>query len=138
MAIPTFTDFLNIRMVGEYFYATMVTQNDSFGFNNLYGWNIYPEFEILPFGSDMFLQISPFARFPLVNFDEVREETIYGIKIKVPLGSDRSMRFPVYAYQKALIFKFYYNKIRYRFEQQGFISNDIEMSQYVGTLGFNF
>lgn len=135
---PRFSDFVNIRLVGEYYYTKMVTENDSFGLSSLYGWNVYPEIEILPFGDSMFLQISPYAKVPLIKVGETREELTYGLKIKVPLGSSANMRFPLYAYQKALIFKVFYTATTFDYSSPGLISSKIEMKQLALTVGFNF
>ena len=87
----------------------------------------------------MFLQISPFIKFPLLTDSGKRSEFTAGLKIKIPTSSNaRAMKFPAYAYQKAIVIKVFYRKIELFFEKSGFADSKIETSEIVGTLGFSF
>lgn len=133
-----FSDFWNVKLVTEYFYTTMIVEDDEFGFRNLRGTQVFPEIEWLPFGSDMFLQISPYLRVPLFSDIGNRQETTVGLKIVLPVGSEKNLRFPVYAYGKSLIFKVFYTNMRLDFQEEGFIESEIDVRQYGATIGFNF
>lgn len=133
-----FWDYWNVKLNYEYFYTTMIVGDDAFGFRNLTGQQFYPEIEWLPFGSDMFLQISPYFKFPLWSNSSNRKETTAGLKIRVPMGALHERSFPSYAYQKAIIIKAFYTNMKLEFEREGFITSEMEIQQYGITLGFNF
>lgn len=132
------SDFWSFKIVGETFYTTMIVKDDEFGFQNLRGNQIYPEIEWLPFGSDIFIQFSPYAKIPIYS-DSVgnRRETTIGLKMKIPLGSQQEMRFPTFAYQNALTIKIFYTTMQLRFQESNFISSEIETKQIGLTIGLN-
>ena len=133
-----FSDFWSVKLVGEYFYTSMIVKDNAFGFRNLTGMQLYPEIEWLPFGSNMFLQVSPYLKVPLLSDVGNRQETTLGLKIAVPLGSKKELKFPLYSYGRSLIIRIFYTNMRLTFAQQGFISSEIDVRQYGATLGFNF
>lgn len=131
-------DYFQLKIIFEHFYTTMLVKDDQFGFQNLRGNQVYPEFEFLPFGSDMFIQISPYLKFPIWSDTGNRRETSVGLKCKIPLGSAREQRFPTFAYQKAIIIKFFYTNMALKFERDNFIESDMKVNQYGASLGFSF
>ncbi len=134
----TFSDYFSVRLVLEGFTQDIATEGD-FGFSSLFGAQAYPEFEILPFGTDMFMQISPFLKLPLLTDSGKRREFTVGLKVKLPTTSNTNqMKFPAYAYQKAIVFKLFYRKVDLLFEKSGFIPLEIETSELIGTIGFSF
>lgn len=134
----SFSDYLRIRLVLEGFNQNIVSDGN-FGFKNLWGGQIYPDIEILPFGTDMFLQISPFFKIPLLTDSGKRSEFTAGIKIKIPTSSDsKSMKFPAYAYQNAFVIKLFYRKVDLLFQKSGFIDSEIETEEFIASLGFSF
>ena len=133
-----FSDYWHTKLVFEYFYTSMIVDDDAFGFRNLRGTQIYPEVEWLPFGSDMFIKISPYFRVPLFSDIGNRQETTVGLKLSIPVGSRKNLRFPLFAYGKYLTVKVFYTQMKLTFEREGFIPSDIEVRQYGATIGFNF
>lgn len=131
------SDFWSIKLIFEYFYTSMLVEDDAFGFRNLRGSQIYPEIEWLPFGSDMFTQISPYFRVPLWSDVGGREETTVGIKLKFPF-SGKGLRFPAFAYQKAIILRVFYTEMNLEFQREDFIPAEIQVRQYGASIGFNF
>lgn len=131
-------DYFQLKIIFEHFYTTMLVRDDAFGFQNLRGNQIYPELEFLPFGSDMFLQISPYLKFPLWTDTGNRRETTVGLKLKIPLGSAREQRFPTFAYQKAIIIKLFYTNMALKFKRNDFIESDMKVNQYGASIGFSF
>ncbi|MBD67096.1 MAG: hypothetical protein CME62_17980 [Halobacteriovoraceae bacterium] len=132
-----FSDFWNVKLIAEYFYTSMIVEDDAFGFRNLRGTQVYPEVEWLPFGSDMFFQVSPYLKVPLFSDVGDREETTIGLKFVFPL-SGKNLKFPVYAYGKSIIVRVFYTNMRLEFERDDFIPAEIDVRQYGATLGFNF
>jgi hypothetical protein len=132
------SDFWNIKIVAEHFFTTMIVQGDKFGFRNLTGNQIYPEVEWLPFGSDIFFQMSPYFKVPLWSDVGGRKETTVGLKFKFPLGSERNIKFPAYAYQSSIILKVFYSTMELTFERPGYISSEMSIDQVGATVGFNF
>lgn len=132
------SDFWNIKIVAETFYTTMVVKDDEFGFRNLTGSQLYPEVEWLPFGSDTFMQITPYLKVPLITDVGNRKETTIGLKLSLPLGSQRSQRYPTFAYQKSFILRVFYTHLELEFEREDFIPAEIDVRQIGATLGFNF
>lgn len=135
--LPLNTDFFNVRLVGEYFTSSVLVENDLFGFRKLTGTQLYPEIEIFPFGPGSFFQISPYAKVALLSSDDSREETTYGLKIKIPYGRNR-LRYPLYAYQKAIIIKLYSSQINLVFQREGYVPADIEYQETGLSVGFNW
>ena len=132
------SDFWNIKLVAEHFYTSMQVKDDAFGFQNLTGSQVYPEFEWLPFGSDMFIQISPYFKVPLWSDTGNRRETTIGLKLKVPVTGSAGLRFPSFAYQNAIMIKVFYTNMHLNFQRDGFIDSEIDVRQVGATLGFNF
>jgi len=133
------SDYWNIKLVGESFLTSMTVVDNEFGFRNLKGYQVYPEIEWLPFGSDIFIQISPYLKVPIWSkVSGNRKESTAGIKMKIPLGSDKSMKFPTYAYQTALSVKVFYTEMNMNFSKDNFIGSEIKVRQYGATVGFNF
>ncbi|OUR97441.1 hypothetical protein A9Q84_14035 [Halobacteriovorax marinus] len=132
------SDYWNFKLVVERFFTTMIVPGNKFGFRNLTGNQIYPEVEWLPFGSDIFFQMSPYIKFPIWSDIGGRKETTAGLKFKFPLGSARNIKFPAYAYQTSILLKFFYSKMELTFERPGFISSEISIEQIGATIGFNF
>ncbi len=130
--------YWNIKLVTETFYTTMEVKDDKFGFRNLRGTQIYPEIEWLPFGTDMFFQVSPYFKFPLWSDTGNREETTVGLKFSIPLTSPGSMRFPTFAYNTSLVVRLFYTNMKLDFEESGFISSEFKIKQYGLTVGLNF
>lgn len=137
ISIPL-SDFWRIRLIAEYFFTTMIVEDDAFGFRNLMGAQVFPEIEWLPFGSDMFFQISPYFTFPIWSDVGGRKETTFGLKLKVPLGSTQNARFPVFAYQTALIIRIFYTEMELKFERAGYIPSEMFVRQIGTSIGFNF
>jgi hypothetical protein len=131
------SDFWHIKLIAENFYTSMQVKDDAFGFQNLRGNQIYPEFEWLPFGSDMFLQVTPYFKVPLWSDVGGRKETTIGLKFKIPLNGKRVM-FPSFAYQKAIMLKVFFTNMHLNFEKEGFIASDIDVRQVGASVGFNF
>jgi hypothetical protein len=131
-------DFFQLKLVFEHFYTTMLVKDDRFGFQNLRGNQIYPEFDFLPFGSDMFLQIQPYFKTAIFSDVAFRNETTIGLKLKIPWNGPENQTFPTFAYQKALIIKLFYTQMNLKFERDNFIESDIDVQQYGATLGFSF
>jgi hypothetical protein len=136
--MPSFNDFWSLRMIFEGYFTTILVDGEEYGFKNLWGGQIYPEIEYLPFGTDLYTQVSPFFKFPLYTRDDQRKETTIGLKIKIPLGSERTARFPLYAYQKAIILRVFYSKVELKFQRTGFVPSYINVNQIGVTLGFNW
>ena len=132
------SDFWNIKLVAETFYTTMEVEDDKFGFRNLTGNQIYPEIEWLPFGSDIFMQITPYFKIPLISDVGNRKETTIGLKLSLPLGSERAQRYPTFAYQRSFILRVFYTHLELEFEREDFIPAEIDVRQIGATLGFNF
>jgi len=132
------SDFIQFKLVFEYIYTTMIVQDNAFGFQDLYGYQVYPEVEFLPFGSTMFAQITPFFKISVWSNIYNRKETTYGLKWKIPLFSPQEQRFPTYAYQRSFILKAFYSNMNLTFEQEGFIPSEMDVEQYGVTLGFSF
>lgn len=132
------SDYWHIKLVAERFFTTMVVKDDKFGFRNLSGNQVYPEIEWLPFGADIFFQMSPYFKFPLWSDVGGRKETTVGLKFKFPLGSERNIKFPAYAYQSSILLKIFYSKMELTFERPGFISSEMKVDQVGATIGFNF
>lgn len=132
------SDFWNIKLVAETFYTTMEVQDDKFGFRNLTGNQIFPEVEWLPFGSDTFLQITPYFKIPFVSDVGNRKETTIGLKLSIPLSGERAQRFPTFAYQRSLVFRIFYTQLQLEFDRKDFIPAEIDVRQIGATLGFNF
>ena len=135
------SDFWSIRLVAESFYTSMIVSGDTFGFTGLTGSQVYPEIEWIPFGSTMFIQVSPYLKVPLWSSSDVgnRKETTLGVKLKIPFGNKgEGMRFPLFAYQKAMILKLFYTEVELEFSRVGFISSEMNVRQYGMSLGFNF
>ena len=132
------SDYWNIKIVAERFFTTMVVDDDNFGFRNLIGNQIYPEVEWLPFGSDIFFQMSPYFKIPIWSDVGGRKETTVGVKFKFPIGSGRAIKYPAYAYQSAVMLKLFYTTMDLTFERPGFISSEMSIDQFGLTLGFNF
>ncbi len=133
-----FSDYWNVKLVTESFYTSMIVEDDKFGFKNLRGTQIYPEIEWLPFGSDMFIQISPYLKFPIWSDTGARKETTIGIKLNIPIRSPNQMRFPTFAYNTSFVLKFFYTNMSLDFEKKGFISSEFEVRQYGLLFGMNF
>lgn len=132
------SDFWNIRIVAESFYTTMEVKDDKFGFRNLTGNQLYPEIEWLPFGSNTFIQITPFFKVPFVTDVGNRRETTIGFKLSLPIGGERAQRFPTFAYQKSFTLKIFYTHLELEFDREGFIPAEIDVRQIGANLGFNF
>lgn len=132
------SDFWNIKLVAETFYTTMVVKEDNFGFRNLTGSQFYPEVEWLPFGSDTFMQITPYFKVPLISDVGNRRETTIGLKFSLPFGGERAQRYPTFAYQKSLVIRVFYTHLELDFERDDFIPSKIDVRQIGATLGFNF
>jgi hypothetical protein len=135
IVIP-FSDFFQTKLVFEYFYNDMIVKNDEFGFENLSGYQLYPEFEFLPFGTDQFIQISPYIKFPLWSNTNNRQETTIGLNLNVPING-QGARFPTYAYQTALTIKIFYMEQTLKFQEAGFIATDFETKAYGVTIGIS-
>jgi len=131
-------DYFQIKLVFEHFYTTMLVKDDRFGFQNLRGNQVYPELDFLPFGSDMFLQIQPYLKFPIWSDTGNRRETTVGLKIKIPFNSPKNQTFPTFAYQKNIIIKLFYTNMALKFERDDFIESDIKVEQTGVSLGFSF
>ena len=130
--------YWNVKLITETFYTTMEVKGDKFGFRNLRGTQIYPEIEWLPFGTDMFFQLSPYLKFPLWSDTGNRKETTVGLKFTVPINSPGEMRFPTFAYNTSVVIRLFYTNMQLDFEKSGFISSEFEVRQYGVTLGLNF
>jgi hypothetical protein len=132
------SDYWSVKLVLESFYTSMQVKDDAFGFKNLRGNQVYPEIEWLPFGSDIFIQFSPYAKIPIYS-DSVggRKETTFGLKMKVPLGAHGAMKFPTFAYQNALTIKIFYTSMELDFTREDFIGSEISTKQVGVTIGFN-
>jgi hypothetical protein len=135
--LPLNNDFFNLRLVGEYFTSSVLVENDLFGFRKLTGTQLYPEIEIFPFGPGSFFQISPYAKVALLSSDDSRKETTVGIKMKIPFGRNR-LRYPLYAYQKAIIIKLYSTQMNLVFQREGYVPADIEYQETGLSVGFNW
>jgi hypothetical protein len=133
-----FSDFFQLKLVFEYFYTTMIVQDNQFGFRNLRGYQVYPELEVLPFGSTMFAQITPYFKVPLWSDVGNRQETTIGLKWKIPLFAPQEQRFPSYAYQRSVILRVFYTQMNLAFARAGYIQSDMEVKQFGATLGFSF
>lgn len=132
------SDYWSIKLVAEHFYTSMVVKNDRFGFRNLRGTQIYPEIEWLPFGTDMFFQISPYLKFPIWSDTGNRRETTVGLKISIPIRSPNQMRFPTYAYNTSFVIRLFYTDMNLDFERTDFISSEFQIKQYGLIIGLNF
>ena len=130
--------YWSVKLVAETFYTTMIVENNQFGFRNLRGTQIYPEVEWLPFGSDMFFQMTPFFKVPLFSDLGNRKETTVGLKFSIPINSPRQMRFPTFAYNTSFVLKLFYTNLSLQFEESGFISSEFDVRQYGITVGLNF
>lgn len=136
--LPSFNDFWSLKLVFEAYFTTLLVQDDAFGFRDLWGAQIYPEVEFLPFGTDLYTQISPFLKLPLYTKDDQRKETTIGLKIKLPFGNEQTAKFPLFAYQKAIMIRVFYSKVDLLFQKPGFIPSNITVEQTGVSIGFNW
>jgi hypothetical protein len=134
--LPLFSDFLWFKLVGEGFYANMSSQ-DGFGFTGLTGGTIYPGLEYFPKGSDLFFSASPFIKVPLASGDNVWREYTYGLKLRFPVVRGQA-RFPLYAYQKALVIRIIYSKLEMNIRKPGYLPVDAGNTWTGLTLGFEW
>lgn len=133
-----FSDFTQFKIVLEYFYTSMFVKDDAFGFKNLRGYQAYPELEIIPFGSTMFKQITPFIKSSIWSTVANRRETAIGLKWKIPVFAPQEQIFPTYAYQRSIVLKLFYSETYLNYRRDGFIPADIFLKQYIATIGFSF
>lgn len=133
-----FSDFFQLKLIFEYFYTTMLVKDDLFGFRNLSGYQVYPELELLPFGSTMFAQITPYFKVPLWSDFGNRRETTIGLKWKIPFFAPQEQIFPNYAYQRSVILRVFYTQMHLEFQREGFIQSNMDVRQIGATLGFSF
>ena len=101
------------------------------------GWQIYPEFEWMAFGTDAFLKVNTFFKVPLWTDTGNRQEFTAGLKLRIPFFGG-AKRFPVYAYKSALIFKVFYSKLKLKFANPGFRGGNVEIEQVGASIGLNF
>ena len=132
------SDFVQFRFVFEYIYTSMIVKNNDFGFQDLHGYQVYPEIELLPFGSTMFAQITPYFKTSIWSNLYNRRETTFGIKWKIPFFAPQEQTFPTYAYQRSIILKLFYTNMHLTFEREGFIPSEMDVRQVGGTIGFSF
>lgn len=133
-----FSDFWQVKLVFEYIYTTMIVKDQAFGFQDLHGYQIYPEIELIPFGSTMFSQITPYFKVAVWSNIFNRRETTVGLKWKIPLFAPQEQKFPTYAYQRSIILKAFYTNMNLVFEREGFVPSEMDVRQVGATIGFSF
>lgn len=133
-----FSDYMQLKLVFEYIYTSMIVKDEAFGFQDLHGYQIYPEVEFIPFGSTMFSQITPYFKVAIWSNIYNRKETTAGIKWKIPLFAPQEQKFPTYAYQRSVILRVFYTNMHLTFEQEGYISSEMDVKQVGATIGFSF
>ncbi len=135
--LPAFSEYFLLKLNAERFYTTTYVEGDAFGFQDLVGWQVYPELEWLAFGSDAFMQINTFFKIPLFTDNGNRREFTAGLKLRIPFFGGKQ-RFPVYAYKSAIILKFFYTNLKVDFEDASRLSGNVAMEQYGASIGINF
>ena len=82
--LPAFSEYFLLKLNLERFYTTTYVKDDAFGFRNLVGWQIYPEFEWMAFGTDAFFIVNTFFKVPLWIDTGNRQEFTARLKLCIP------------------------------------------------------
>lgn len=127
----------SVSLESEYFYSTTFTQDDTFGYKALSGFQLYPSFQLRLTEDDGATRFSIYSRIPLISDVGNREEITVGMIFWLPLGGS-PIQFPLYAFENTMIVKITYSSVKIDYTDPSFFTGAVELSKVYASIGFNF
>jgi hypothetical protein len=128
-------DFYWLKIVSENYFHSMIVSDKSFGYKNVENWVVYPIIGLNTNPLDDAWNLSIFYKYPIFKSSDQINETLIGAELRVPLGT--KFKYPLYAYQKAMVFKLTYKKYEFRYLLTG-RTLDMESRSIIYSVGYNF
>ncbi|MCO4754402.1 MAG: hypothetical protein KC478_07955 [Bacteriovoracaceae bacterium] len=134
---PLLFERFGFRIAAEYFYLKNMDPWDQFSlqFNN--ATQVYPEFVFFPTGYHTDINYNFYLKKPLVNVNYDGDELSTGVVFYIPLGGKSGLKYPLYTYQKALIFRIDYTKLDINLGSPSRY-NHYSLERTTVSIGFNF
>ncbi|TNF02624.1 MAG: hypothetical protein EP326_02985 [Deltaproteobacteria bacterium] len=134
---PLLWERIGIRISAEYFYLKNLDPWNQYSleFNN--ATQVYPEIVLYPTGYHTDVNYSFYFKKPITTVNYEGDELTIGVVFYIPLGGGKGLAYPLYAYQKALVFRAEYVKLDI-YTGTATRYNNYTQERTTLSIGFNF
>ncbi|MBT7610174.1 MAG: hypothetical protein HN576_10485 [Bacteriovoracaceae bacterium] len=128
-------DYYWFKLVSENYFTSLISTENTYGYKNVENWVVYPMFGLNSHALDSAINFAIYYKYPIFKSSHQTDETLIGLEVRVPLGSD--FKYPLYAYQKALFFRLEYRDYQFEYLISG-RSLVIKNKSMLLSIGYNF